>query len=192
MKKKIILASGSKARQALLKQIGLRFSVISVDVKEKKNPDKGCAALVKENAARKAKEASKIAKGIIIAADTVVFADGKIIGKPEDKKDAKKTLKLLSRRPQWVYTAVAVINTETGKMYIDFEKTKIYMREMTNKEINGYFKKVSPLDKAGSFDIQGPGAIFIDRIEGCFYNVIGIPLSKLVSILKKFGVDIYK
>ncbi|MDD5449502.1 MAG: Maf family protein, partial [Candidatus Omnitrophica bacterium] len=110
---------------------------------------------------------------------------GKIIGKPKNLKDAAMTLKAISRRPQWVYTGLAVIDTDNGREYACHEKTKVYMRALTDRQIKDYFKRQSPLDKAGSFDIQGKGAMFIDRIEGCFYNVVGLPLSKLTAILKK-------
>ena len=93
--------------------------------------------------------------------------------------------------PQWVYTGLAVIDIDNGKTFTAYEKTKIYMQRLSESAIKKYFKKVSPLGKAGGFDIQGPGSIFIDRIEGCFYNVVGLPLAKLAKMLKKSGVDIF-
>ena len=190
--RKIILASASKARKELLKKIGLKFIVAKSKVKEGGSLKKGCKALVVENALKKGKDiARRFNSGVVIAADTVVLAGKKIISKPKNIKDAFKTLKVLSRKPQWVYTGVAVIDIDNKKTITDFEKTKIYMYKLTDKEIKRYFKKVSPLDKAGSFDIQGIGGIFIDRIEGCFYNVVGMPLAKLAKILKRLEVDIF-
>ena len=116
----------------------------------------------------------------------------KIIGKPKNIEDAVKTLKLLAKKPQFVYTGLAVIDVDNNKTYTAYEKTKVYMCPLTDKEIRAYFKRLSPLDKAGSFDIQGLGAIFIDRIEGCYYNVVGLPLAKLARILKKTGIDIFE
>ena len=189
----IVLASKSKARKAVLKQAGIKFKCAFSRVKERRVLKKRCADLVIENALLKALDvASRFKKGIIIGADTVVLAGNKIIGKPKSMKDAVKTLKTLSRKPQWVYTGLAIFDIDNNKIYKDYEKTKIYMYRMGEREIKNYFKNTSPFDKAGSFDIQGKGALFIDRIEGCFYNVVGLPLAKLAKLLKKAGVGIFK
>ncbi len=186
--RKIILASQSKARQKLLRQIGISFQSVKSNVEEERQLKGSCADLVVRNALEKAKDVAKrFNSGIVIAADTVVLVNRKIIGKPKDIKDALKTLKLLSRKPQWVYTGLAVIDIDNGRILTDYEKTRIYMSRLSDREIRDYFKKVSPLDKAGSFDIQGLGSIFIERIEGCFYNVVGLPLAKLFKMLKKIG-----
>ncbi|MBN1527279.1 MAG: septum formation protein Maf [Candidatus Omnitrophica bacterium] len=190
--RKIILASASKARRRLLEQIGLKFKVATSRIKEDRRLRGACSDLVVSNALKKARDvARRQACGIVIAADTVVLVGKKIIGKPESIKDAFRTLKLLSKSPQWVYSGIAVIDIDRGKAYTEHEKTKIWMYPLTDAEIRRYFRKVSPLDKAGSFDIQGMGGIFIDRIEGCFYNVVGLPLAKLARMLKKAGVDIF-
>lgn len=150
------------------------------------------AELVKANAVNKAKDvASRVRSGIIIAADTIVVQDGRIFGKPKDLSDAKKMLKRLSSKPQWLYTGMAVIDKDKNEMLTACEKTKIYMDRLTDKEIDDYFCQVSPLDKAGSFDIQGRGAFFIRRIEGCFYNVVGLPLRRLYLMLKKLDVKVF-
>ncbi|PIP19407.1 MAG: septum formation protein Maf, partial [Candidatus Omnitrophica bacterium CG23_combo_of_CG06-09_8_20_14_all_41_10] len=147
--------------------------------------------MVIENAVLKAYDVvSRLDTGIVIAADTVVIAGRKIIGKPKNMRDAFRTLKLLSRKPQWVYTGLAVIDIDNRKTLTDYEKTRIFMSPLSDKQINNYLKKVSVLDKAGSFDIQGLGSIFIDRIEGCFYNVVGLPLAKLARMLEKVGVKL--
>ena len=203
MHRKIILASKSKARQNLLKQIGLKFQVAESSIKETRKPPhqnlwcggklkKGCSDLVIENALLKAKDISKkFSSGIVIGADTVVFAGGKITGKPKDTKHAFRILNALSKKPQWIYTGIAVIDIDKKKILTDYEKTKIYMYPLTAKQIKKYIKKVYPLDKAGSFDIQGLGSIFINRIEGCYYNVVGLPLAKLARLLHHIGYDIF-
>lgn len=190
--RKIILASRSKARQKLLRQIGLKFSVVEAPVKESSSlKGKSCSALVIDNAVKKARAAAKgFDTGVIIAADTVVLVGKRIIGKPKTMADAIRSLKVLSKSPQWVYTGVAVYDVDRKKLLTDFEKTKVYMYPLDDIQIKRYFRKISPFDKAGSFDVQGPGSIFIDRIEGCFYNVVGLPLAKLGAMLKKVGVDI--
>jgi Zn-dependent protease with chaperone function len=100
-------------------------------------------------------------------------------------------LKKLSGRPQWIYSGVAVYDKGRNRMRLSYEKTRIYMDALSDKEIDAYFSYVSPLDKAGSFDIQGKGAFFIRRIEGCFYNVVGLPLRALYRMLKDAGVSIF-
>jgi len=190
--RKIILASGSKARQALLKQIGLRFRVDESKVQEQKKFEGRVADLVKQNALLKARAvAAKHDSGVVIAADTVVRVGRKIIGKPRNLRDAQRTLRLLSQKPQWVYSGIAVIDIDNQKTLTAFDKTKVFMCPLTERQINNYFKKVSPLDKAGSFDIQGLGSVFIDRVEGCFYNVVGLPLAKLANLLQRIGIEIF-
>jgi septum formation protein len=190
--RKIILASGSKARQRLLKAIGFKFSVAKSRVKETTRLKGGCAELVIDNALRKCRDvARRYDSGIVIAADTVVLVGRKIIGKPASMKDAVRSLKILSKSPQWVYTGLAVIDVDNGRTYTGYEKTKVYMCPLTDAEIKRYFRRVSPFDKAGSFDVQGPGSIFIDRIEGCFYNVVGLPIAKLARILAKCGISLF-
>jgi len=189
---KIYLASKSKARKKLLERFGLKFKVLASKVKEEDSRGNlSYAQLVKNNARQKAKEAAaRVKEGIIIAADTICAQDGKIFGKPKNIGDARLMLKQLSAKPQWLYTGLAVIKKDKGKerIVLDYEKTKVYMDRLSDREINKYFKQVSPLDKAGSFDIQGQGAFFIKRIEGCFYNAAGLPLRKLYRIFKTLGV----
>lgn len=190
--RKLILASRSKARRKLLHDVGLKFTVSTSSIREKRHIKTDCGGLVMENAMAKAIDvAGRFSSGIVIAADTVVLVGKRIIGKPKSIKDAFRTLRLLSRKPQWVYTGIAVIDIDKNKRYSSFDRTKVYMYHLTEREIKNYFKRVSPLDKAGSFDIQGFGSVFIDRIEGCFYNVVGLPMAKLAKILKKTGIDIF-
>ncbi len=197
--KKIILASASRQRQSLLRRLGIRFTVCPSRVREIKKITGSCAGLVKKNALLKARDVAKRQRdGVVVAADTLVYLDGpprlgrgkKIIGKPKDLKDAKRILKLLFARPHWVYTGVAVIDTESGKEVVDYEKTRIFMSRLSSEEIDRYHLHASPLDKAGGFDIEGKGGLFIRRIEGCYFNVIGLPMAKLFSMFKKVGVTI--
>ncbi len=190
--RKIILASGSVQRKKLLKLLGIQFSVKPSRVREIKKITTTCSALVKENALLKAQDvASRLKHGIVIGADTVVYIGNKqIVGKPRDFRDARRILKVLFSRPQWVYTGVVVWDVETGKCIVDYEKTKVFMIPLSDEEIAQYHKRVDPFDKAGGFDIEGWGSIFIHRIEGCYSNVIGLPMAKLSQMLKKVGVSI--
>ena len=192
---KIYLASNSKARKALLGKFGLKFKILPPKIKEKTSRGNlSYSQLVQTNARNKAQEvAARVAEGIIIAADTICVQDGKIFGKPKNILDARRMLKQLSSKPQWLYTGLAVIKKtkNKNKVLLDYEKTKVYMDKLSVAQINNYFKQVSPLDKAGSFDIQGKGAFFIKKIDGCFYNVVGLPLRKLYRMLKKFDMKLF-
>ncbi|MBL7197217.1 MAG: septum formation protein Maf [Candidatus Omnitrophica bacterium] len=190
--RKIILASKSKQRKNILNSLGLKFKVIPSNIKENRRLKSSCAKLVKENAINKAKDvASRLGEGVVIGADTLVLVPpGQIIGKPRSIQDAKRTLKFLSKRPQWVYTGLAVVDIDKNKIISDYEKTRVFMQQLSDKEIDRYFSKTSPLDKAGGFDIQRYGGIFIRRIEGCFYNVVGLPVAKLYRMLKRIGVQL--
>ena len=191
--KNIYLASDSQARRKLLNIFGLKFKVVSSKSKEESMAGHlSYAALVKRNALTKAQNvAGRVKNGIIIGADTIVVQDKKIFGKPRDLKDAQRMLKRLSQKPQWLYTGIAIIDKDKHQTKLDYEKTKVYMDKLTAREIKNYFSLVQPLDLAGSFDIQGKGAFFIRRIEGCFYNVVGLPLRKLYRMFKELGIKIF-
>ncbi|MBU2044989.1 MAG: septum formation protein Maf [Candidatus Omnitrophica bacterium] len=189
---KIILASQSKARLKLLRNFGLKVTPKPQRVEESQSLKNGPAKLVVNNAVLKAKSAArKLKTGLVIGADTIVLAGSRLIGKPKDLADAGKTIRLLSRKPHWVYSGIAVIGLDSGKTHTAWDKTKVYMSSLDEAQIKKYCRKFSPLDKAGSFDIQGPGGLLVARIEGCFYNVVGLPLVKLLKILKKSGIDLF-
>lgn len=190
---RIILASASPQRRKLLKAAGVKFSVIPSAAKELHRITGNCASLVEHNALLKARAvAAGLKSGIVIGADTIVYASKphRIIGKPKNLKEAKKILKWFFSGPQWVYTGVAIIDVANKKTWVDYEKTKLYMLELSDEEIDRYHGKTNPLDKAGGFDIEGRGGLFIRRIEGCYSNVIGLPMAKLRIMLKKVGVTI--
>ena len=190
--KKIILASASPQRRKLMKILGLPFIVRPSRAKESTRITQGCAHLVQINAFKKAQEvAHRLKQGIIVGSDTVVLSSkGRLILKPRNLQEAKANLKELMVCPHWVYSGIAVIDAQTGQKEIAFEKTKVFMTKLFDQEIDRYHKHVSPLDKAGGFDIEGKGALFIPRIEGCYFNVVGLPLARLAEMLKKFGVNV--
>lgn len=187
----IILASKSKARRKLLKNLGIPFRVMPAAVAECHDPAAPPAVTVRRNALLKARDvAGRLTQGAVVACDTLVAQKGKLFGKPRNLQEAAVMLKKLSAKPHRIYTGVAVIDARTKKEYVGVEETKIEMEPLSDLEIRRYFKKVSPLDKAGGFDIQGPGAFFIRRLEGCYFNVVGLPLAKLSKLLKKAGVSL--
>jgi len=182
----IILASRSRPRKAILKQMGLRFKSVPSRVKEKRRPVKGCRALVMDNALRKAEDvAAGYSSGIVIGADTLCRSGKKIIGKPKNKKEAAAILRLISRRPCEFYTGLAVIDIDSGALYKDSEKTTLHMRPLSDRDIAWYLRRPGVLARAGGFDIQGPGGGFVRRAVGCRYNVAGLPVRKLSQILKR-------
>lgn len=190
--KKIILASASPQRKNLMNLLGVPYKIQPSHSDELKKITTTCSQFVKDNALLKAREvAGRVDDAIVIGADTIVYVGGKkIIGKPKDLKQAKQHLKLLMSRPHWVYTGVALIDTGAKKEIVDYEKTKIFMTRLSDVAIDEYYRHMSPLDKAGGFDIEGKGSMFIRRIEGCYFNVVGLPLAKLRTMLKKVGVHI--
>lgn len=184
--RRLILASRSKARQKLLRQLGLKFQVADAKVREVGLPKTGCRDLVVANALKKARAvAKKFSGGIVIGADTVVSAGGKIIGKPRDKPGARAMLRLLTTRPCWFYTGLAVVDLKRQKTFTACEKTKVYLRRLNRQQIRDYLQQAAVLERAGAFDIQGRGGRLLERIEGGLDNVAGLPLKKLTAILAK-------
>lgn len=184
---KITLASKSPRRRKLLKQLNLKFKAISVDINEKILTGEKPFIAVKRIAEDKLKKAKSIIKeGIIITADTIVVLENKIIGKPSDEKDAMNILKKLSGKTHVVYTGYTLFNNNNGKQISEYQKTEVTFRVLTDIEIMDYIKSGSPMDKAGAYGIQDDfGAVFIEKINGCYYNVVGLPLAKLYHDLLK-------
>jgi len=187
----LILASRSKARKKLLENLGVRFRVMPARVKEHTEMVRHPARTVVANALLKARDvAGRVKKGIVVGCDTLVWQDGRVFGKPASLAEARRMLKKLSRRPHVLYTGIAVIDAASGRHAAGVEETHIEMEPLSDREITQYFRKVSPLDKAGGFDVQGLGGLFIRRIRGCYFNVVGLPIARLRVMLKKFGVSL--
>ena len=183
----IYLASKSPRRRKLLKQLGIKFRSFSVNTVEEVLDGEHPVDCVKRLALEKMNRAKKkVRNGIIITADTIVVLDKEVIGKPKNRKDAINILSLLSGRVHTVYTGFCVFNQKTNKSIIDFEKTKVEFRMINIDEIIDYVESGSPMDKAGAYGIQDDfGAVFIKKINGCYYNVVGLPLQKVYQTLKK-------
>jgi septum formation protein len=183
----IYLASKSPRRRKLLKQINLRFKTVSVEVEEKRRKNETPIQMVKRLSLEKLYKARQIVKrGIIITADTIVVLDGKVIGKPVDKNDAEKILNKLSGKTHKVYTGFTIYNSVKNITVTDYEKSFVTFRILGKKEIKNYIATGSPLDKAGAYGIQDDfGAVFIKKINGCYYNVVGLPLPKVYEALNK-------
>ncbi len=181
----IYLASKSPRRRKLLKQIGLKFRSFSVDLHEEILDGEHPVQTVKRLAMHKSDEAIlKIKNGIVITADTIVVLGKEVIGKPKNEKDAFQILSRLSGNMHTVYTGYVVRNLNNRKKIIGYEKTDVTFRKLEPKEIRDYIKTGSPMDKAGAYGIQDDfGAVFVKRIDGCYYNVVGLPLAKIYKSL---------
>lgn len=181
----LYLASKSPRRRKLLKQLNLKFKSLSVDSDELVKPDELPHRAVMRIANEKMYLAKrKIKSGIIITADTIVFLNNKVLGKPKDEKDAFRMLRKLSGKTHQVFSAYCIHNTLNGKTITEFVKTDVTFRKLTDQEIRDYIKTGSPMDKAGAYGIQDDfGAVFVDKINGCYYNVVGLPLSKFYHAL---------
>jgi septum formation protein len=187
----LYLASSSPRRQNLLEQLGVPFSVLEHEIDEAEISEQTPPRLlVQELAQRKALAAAeKVADGLIIGADTVVYCGGQILGKPATQAEAEQMLFLLRGRQHEVYTGVAIVEKPSGNMLVDFEKTLVRFRTLTAKEIKAYAATGEPAGKAGAYAIQGLAAIFIEGVIGCYFNVVGLPLAHLDGMLKAFGVN---
>jgi len=182
---KLILASASPRRSQLLKQIGLEFEVIPSGVDESAVFTREATEGAKLVALSKARSVAKrVTEGLVIGADTVVVDAGEAIGKPRDMEDAVRILTQLSGKTHEVITGVALIDARTGRENVWAETTKVTFRELSDVEIREYVEVEKPLDKAGAYGIQGRAAAFVSRIEGCYFNVVGLPLASLAEKLK--------
>ena len=185
------MASASPRRRELLEKLGLKFEVEPSNSEEIITSNPKPHELAKSLSLEKAKAvASKYKNALVIAADTFGILDGKVLGKPHTETEARKMLKMMSGKPHLVITGFTIIDTETKKTLSKSVETKVYIKRLTSEEIDAYVRSKEPLDKAGGYAIQGLGSVIVEKIEGDFYNVIGLPLNALAESLKKFGVNI--
>lgn len=185
MNNHIILVSDSPRRKELLEEAGFKFKVFKVKTKEIKNAKFSPPKIVIINARRKIEKAkSKFKNGILLAADTVIYFKGKILGKPKNIKEAKNMLKTLSGCTHQVFTGLAVLNLDTKKCITGFEVSRVTFKKLNDKIIEKYIKLVNPLDKAASYALQEKGGLIIKKVIGSRDNVVGLPLKKVKNILK--------
>jgi septum formation protein len=185
----LILASASPRRRELLSQAGLTFTVTAANINEDLLPNEAAAAYVQRLAEEKAQAVwnAKLSADmteerlVVLGADTCVVCDGHILGKPTDAADARRMLELLRGRTHAVMTGLAVITSE--KVVRDVEITQVMFNQIDDVEIARYISSGEPLDKAGSYAIQGYAARWIPRIEGCYFNVVGLPIARTIAML---------
>jgi septum formation protein len=186
---KLILASSSLRRAEILANAGLPFTVLSWPVDESPVPGEAPAALVQRLANAKADivTARAVSPAIVLGADTVVVLDDKILGKPRSTEEARHMLQQLSGRTHSVLTGVALIRLPDGERRQFTESTLVHFRPITEEELSSYLATGEPYDKAGAYGIQGPAGRYIPRIEGCYFNVVGLPLSRVLTELQSLG-----
>ncbi|MFC1936968.1 Maf family protein [Chloroflexota bacterium] len=189
--KTIILASASPRRKELLEKFGLRFEVEPSSYEEYIYSGLEPHELAQKISLGKAGVvASKHENAIVIAADTFIVFGSQIMGKPHTENKARKMLEAINGKPHSVITGFSIIDSGINKMLSRSVETKVYIKKLTSAEISAYVKSKEPLDKAGAYAIQGLGAVIVERIEGDYFNVIGLPLSALADALKEFGINI--
>lgn len=185
----IFLASGSPRRRELLASLGLPFTVITSGVGEEVDDESDPAAMVIHLAERKAREvATTLESGLVIGADTTVVIDRVVLNKPVDDADARRMLRMLRGRAHEVWTGVVVLDAASGRTESTAVRSLVRMRDYSDADIDAYVATGEPLDKAGAYAIQGGAGVFVERIEGSYTNVVGLPLSELVALLARFGV----
>ncbi len=183
----VILASQSPRRKELLGLLNIPFTIRVADIDETMDPALDPALEVVRVSRLKAQAIEKDPTDIVIAADTIVVCNGRVLGKPADAADAKAMLQMLSGKAHQVITGLCVAQ---GDRYVTHaEVTDVYFRTLTETEIDDYIQTKDPLDKAGSYGIQSGGAIFVEKIVGDYYNVVGLPVCRLYQILQQFTPD---
>ena len=196
MNKKIILASNSPRRRELLTMLGLEFEVKADNTPECITPGlqpyEVVCELAKFKGVNVVSTLNKKTDALVIASDTVVAVDNRILGKPQNEEDAEKMLSLLSGRCHNVYTGVYIYDILTEKSVIFYEKTEVFFKKLDIGEIKDYINTGEPMDKAGAYGIQNIGALFVERINGDYFNVVGLPVCKLGKVLNKdFDIRVF-
>ncbi len=175
----------------LLKKIGLEFEVVPSGIEEKLNPRLKPRGQAEELSKEKAMAvAKKIKEGIIIAADTLISINDEILMKPVDLREARKMLAKLGGKKHMVYTGFTIIDKISKKEVTKSVETGVWIKNLNNNEINNYFERENPMKFAGSYRIQGLGSLLVERIEGDYFNVVGLPIYALTRELRKFGIEI--
>jgi len=191
--KKIILASASPRRRALLEALGIDFEVCIADIEE---CDTGNlpAGIVEANAEHKCRAVGETVQGdaLIIAADTLVFLDEAVLSKPASLDDAREMLRRLSGNTHQVITGMAIMDKGSGCMATGSESTDVTFRPLSENEINRFVDTVRPLDRAGAYTVDGPGSLLVSRYDGCYQNVLGLPIVRLDKLLRTLGYSLFE
>jgi len=187
----LTLASSSPRRRELLQTLGIPFTIQTSDVDETTAPDLSPSDVVEELAVRKARAVASTQKeGVVLGSDTIVVLEEQILGKPADEADAFRMLTMLQGREHTVYSGVALIDAASGRVEVSHSRTQVRIRPLTQAEIESYIATREPMDKAGSYAIQGIGATIVEGIMGDYFTVVGLPLSLTAQMLSRFGITV--
>ena len=184
----LILASASPRRKFLLGLVGFDFEVVPPVLDEEEHADEDPVTHVMRLSEMKARSvACNLDRGLVLGADTIVLLDGHILEKPRDEEEAFEMLSRLAGAWHVVYTGLAVVDASTAESATGYETTRVRIREMEPGEIRAYISTGEPMDKAGSYGIQGYGAAIVEAVEGCYFNVVGLPLVRLLRLLRELA-----
>lgn len=184
----IVLASASPRRKELLEAAGVVFQIVPSRAEEVQGTEDSPEQVARVNAQRKAREvAPRVEAEFVIGADTIVVVDGAVLGKPADRAEAARMIQRLQGREHAVLTGVAVLHVPTREMADTVERTTVRFGPLSDVAQVAYMATFDPLDKAGAYVIQGPGALVIEAVAGCYYNVVGLPLNALERLFLGFG-----
>ncbi len=177
----------------MLESLGLQFTTVKPNASESNERGVSPDELVKLNSRAKAQSvADQSARdAMILGADTLVYLDGRVLGKPRDLDEAREMLLALSGKRHTVYTGLTLIHMESGTVLTDFERTDVTFRRLTASDIETYLQGVRPLDRAGAYTVEGAGSLLVERFDGCYYNVLGLPVVKLDKMLRAVGVNLF-
>jgi septum formation protein len=189
---RIVLASASPRRKELLSDLGINAAVVPSSVEEMLNAASP-ASLVRRNARAKRDDVAARITGpaVVIAADTLVFLRGQVLAKPVNLDEARAMLRRLSGKTHQVVTGVAVCDTARGRKAEGHETTKVTFRRLSSREIDRFVDAVRPLDRAGAYTVDGPGSLLVRRYDGCFQNVLGLPIGRLDAVLRRIGLSLF-
>ena len=187
---KLILASKSPRRAEILRAVGWQFETIAANIDETREPDEDAVSYVKRLAKTKAEKIrAQVASGMVLGADTTVVVNGEILEQPHDAEDARRMLHLLNNKWHEVLTGVALVSdgTQDGSdsVLVDHELTRVRFSEMSDAEIDWYISTGEPFGKAGAYGIQGHAALFIEEIQGDYFNIVGLPIRLVYELLNK-------
>ncbi|MGE5418266.1 MAG: Maf family protein [Acidobacteriota bacterium] len=189
--KRLVLASGSPRRRQLLESLGLTFDIIpppAEEITQIWNTPQDYAEQLSQYKARQVAE--KVVDAVVLAADTIVVKNHEIMGKPQSTQEAQNMLQALSGASHTVVTGICIIDVSSRQELIDSETTTVYFKKLSDEKISRYLDTGEPFDKAGAYGIQGHGALLVEKVDGCFYNVVGLPLAKLESMLETLGINL--
>jgi len=188
----IVLASASPRRRALLASLGLHFTIVPSSVEETFDGDPATMVVVNARAKRDDVAGRLESPALVIAADTLVFVGDHVLGKPADSAEARRMLEKLSGNTHQVLTGLSVLDTSTGRAAEGYESTDVTFRELSGREIERFVCAVNPIDRAGAYTVDGPGTLLVARYDGCYQNVLGLPMVRLDEVLRQIGFNLFE